>query len=182
MPATMRSLSLLATSASVLAMLCYEPTAAAQAKTGQAKAGQTRTAAAAYTPFAQQGRLGLGVGGSNIASGITGKYYLTNRTALQLAAGSWWGRGLALSGDVIVEMPQLLAVDALSMNWHAGVGAGFFSSNATTLGVGVMGVLGLAFQLEPLPLELVTDIRPSFNVGMEDSFYFYGGGALRYFF
>lgn len=173
-----KSWTMVLASLSMLLMLCDASTAAAQSRTTQTRS----TAGGGYTPFAQQGRLGLGFGGSSIASGITGKYYLTNRSALQLAGGSWVGQGFAFSGDVIIEMPQLVKVDVLSMNWHAGAGAALFSSSETTLGIGVMGVLGLGFQLEPIPVELVMDIRPSFNVGLGYPFYFYGGGALRYFF
>lgn len=154
---------------------------------GEASAASARAAGGSTTPFAQKGKLGLGVGGSNLVSGLTAKYYLDNRVAIQLNLGAWARYGTMLGLDGIYEMPQLFRQDALSINWHVGVGAAvgnysYYDSN--NLVVGASGIAGLGFQLTAIPIELVLDIRPTFltGSGWNNPLYIGSGGALRFFF
>ena len=147
-----------------------------------AKGGQ-----GAITPFAQKGKLGIGIGGSNLVSGLTAKYYLDNRIAVQLALGAWGGYGALVGLDGIYEMPQLFKQDALSINWHVGVGAAvgnYRHSDYGELVVGASGIAGIGFQLTAIPIELILDIRPTFLYGSTWNHPWYGGGggAIRFFF
>lgn len=143
--------------------------------------------AAAITPFAQKGKLGIGLGGSNLVSGLTAKYYLDSRVAAQLSLGAWAGYGALVGLDGIYEMPQLFKQDALSINWHVGVGAAvgnYRDSSYNGVNVGASGIVGLGFQLTAIPIEVVLDIRPTFFYGTYWNYPFYagGGGAIRFFF
>lgn len=161
---------------------------AAGAVMALAAAVVTPDAHAATSAFAQPGRLGLGLGGSSLVSGLSAKYYLSSNTAVQAAVGAWAGYGLLVGIDGIVEMPQLWTNGTLSINWNVGGGAtvGTYKYNSYGgLVGGVSGIVGLGFQLEPIPLEFVTEFRPTFLIGWyEGAFplYWGGGGAIRYFF
>lgn len=151
-------------------------------------APEAQAAGGGTTPFAQAGRLGLGLGGSSLVSGLSAKYYLSGNTAVQAEVGAWAGYGLLIGVDGIVEMPQLWTNGTLSINWNVGAGAtaGTYSYSGYGGFVGgVSGIVGLGFQLAPIPLEFVTEFRPTFLLGFyEGAFplYWGGGGALRYYF
>lgn len=142
----------------------------------------SESAQAANTPFAQGGKFGLGLGGSNLANGISGKLYLANDFAVQANVGWWRGWGASIGADAIWEMPQLWTNGDLSLNWNLGAGAGLGFYNST--GINVAGVGGLGLQISKIPLELTAEIRPTFYLGNElwSGFWFSGGGAIRYFF
>lgn len=140
-------------------------------------------AAQSGAAFAQPGKFGLGVGGSSRANGITGKYYFTDRIAVQASAGAWFPYGVSLDVDGLYDMPSFYRNDAFSLNWYlgAGVGSGFFDRNG---GLGLHGFGGVGFQLAKLPLEVTAELGPSFFFGNYDwgGFRLEGGGAVRWYF
>lgn len=148
-------------------------------------APEVKAAGGMTTPFAQPGKLGLGLGGSSLVSGLSAKYYLSTDTAIQAELGVWAGYGLLIGLDGIYEMPQLWTNGALSINWNVGAGVTAGTYNYSGYGGaigGVSAIAGLGFQLGAFPLEFVTEIRPTFMLGWNYPFFFGGGGALRYYF
>lgn len=141
------------------------------------------------TPFATTGRLGLGFGGGSMASGLSGKFYLSQALAVQASLGLWAGYGWSVGADAILEMPQIWKNEAVSINWNVGAGAGvgfhsayysaYYSANGTEISVG--GVAGLGIQFSQFPVELTAELRPTLFLG-NTGFDFGSGGAIRYFF
>lgn len=137
-------------------------------------------ARAAPTPFSQRGRLGLGLSGGYGLGGLTGKLYFSPSLAGQVTLGGWYRNGLAANISAIFEMPNLTRQEHFWINWNLGIGAnlGVFDAGA---GIGVSGIVGLAFQLTDVPLEFVAEWRPTFLPGY-GGFYPHSGGSIRFFF
>jgi hypothetical protein len=137
--------------------------------------------------FAQPGRIGLGLGATDLATGVSGKFFLTHRVALQGIVGFWYGygrdAGLNIGLDAIVEMPKLWSNDVASLNWNAGGGATFALFGPGAWG-GFQAIGGLGLQLRPVPLEFVLELRPTFLFGEPPGvdFFFGVGAAIRFFF
>ena len=138
---------------------------------------------ATTSEFAQAGRIGLGLGGGSLTSGLTGKLYLSDAMALQAVLGYWGGAGLSVQADGIWEMPSLFSNDVLNINWNVGVGAATILGGFYGFGLGVSGIAGLNFQLKNIPVEFVGEFRPTFVFGeFWNNFWPGGGGYIRYFF
>lgn len=159
----------------VLALgLSFAPTAHAQDSTGGGSG-----------VLASPGRVGVGLGGSTLSNGITGKLYITEALAAQATVGWWLGAGFSVSADVIVER-ALYKVPELSVQGYLGAGPsiGFFSvvNNATV--IGVSGVGGVGLHVAEVPIEVALELRPTVLVGNQfwNGFYFGGGGAIRWYF
>lgn len=138
-------------------------------------------AAAETAALAKSGRFGLGLGGTNLTSGLTGKLYLADNQALQATVGHWWGWGFSATADYLFEGPAFVTQDAFTIHWYLGAGAslGAFSG----FSIGVAGVGGVALQLKPVPLEFAIELRPTvLFVGSHGGFHFGSGGAIRYYF
>jgi hypothetical protein len=138
--------------------------------------------------FRRGGRIGLGVGGGTIASGLTAKTYIGGRAALQAVVGfSRWG--LSLGGDFIQEFRPFAQTPAGDLFGGLGAGAGLVMyddtiSRATVFGISA--VLQLGWHFNRVPLELILDWRPTFYfgdfTGLGGFFAGGGGGAIRWFF
>ena len=138
------------------------------------------------------GRMGVGLGGSNGYSGLTGKMYLSDNTALQATIGQygWGGKSIFLSGDFIMEISDLVAGNKdLRLPFYFGGGANMFFWNgygSSYSRIGVSGVIGLALQLKMVPLELTFELKPTFyltgNQYDNTNMYIYGTGAVRWYF
>lgn len=134
--------------------------------------------------LAEAGRFGLGLGGTNLTSGISGKLYLGQRTALQAVAGTWWTWGFSVAADYLWEQPNLVTHEAFTLHWYIGAGPTIALGNAD-FGLAGQAVGGLSFQLREFPLEITGEIRPTVAFvghGGFTGFYFGSGGAIRYFF
>jgi len=132
-------------------------------------------------------KLGLGLGGGTLNSGLTGKFYLGESTAAQIFVGNRFGWGLSVSADYIVEFAPLAKGSAGKLFWGAGVGAGLImyaahSSNSSV--IGVSGVVELGWHFAQVPLELIIDWRPTFFIGDHiGGLYLEGSGsAIRWYF
>lgn len=146
-------------------------------------AARTRTA----------GSRGLGLGSSTAGAGISGKYFLTDKTSLQGVLSSWggWGysgyvgyrAGLGLNVDYLYEMPVIVEGDAAELAWNIGGGAGVgFFSSATPPWLAAAAVAGLEVAFKPVPIELVLEYRPTLWLSPGPAFGLLGAtGHLRYF-
>lgn len=132
--------------------------------------------------LARPNRLGLGLGGSNLTNGITGKLYLSADRAVQVAVGWWFPHGPSIAGDYLFEQPSLVDQKDFTLHWYVGVGAGvgFFGNDAS---IGAAGIGGLAFHLKPVPVEITIELRPTVAIpGYIGWLHIGGGGAVRYYF
>lgn len=131
-------------------------------------------------------KLGAGLGGGSLVSGVTGKYYLGDTSAVQAFAGVG-GFGASVGADYVMEFKPLWEPPFGRLFWGAGggVSALFYSflGNSSTV-IGISGVVELGFHFNAFPVELISDWRPGFYIGD----YFggvhlgYGGGAVRWYF
>jgi len=140
------------------------------------------------------GRFGVGLGGSSHVGGLSAKLYLSDKMAVQGAIGSTYSDGFAGNVDVVLQMTQLIKGNKdFLLPLYIGAGVDFWSWSGTTYVdgrlkdetsfiLGASGVVGLALQFKEFPLELSTEIRPTFFLGDYGGFHIYGGGAIRWFF
>ncbi len=130
-------------------------------------------------------KLGAGVGGGTLSSGLTGKMYLQDGLAAQGFVGAG-GFALGLGADVVKEF-AIESFPEADVFWGAGVGVGTFGYGYVG-GGGVFAVSGVAevgIHLNQLPVEVVLDVRPTFLTGNYVWSGLYlggGGGAVRYYF
>lgn len=133
--------------------------------------------------------LGVGLGGGSV-SGLSAKYFLNNTFAVQGFAGFYFGLASILGADAMYQFKSLWSNSDFNLNWEAGAGASSYIWNGGLYGgatVSLNGVVGLSLQYRPVPLELTTDVRPTFILGDFSGsgfapFQIYYGGALRYYF
>ncbi len=135
------------------------------------------------------GHFGIGFGGGTAVSGISGKYFLADAMALQfVVGGAGYGRddfdsSLGVDVDVLWEMPALAhAAGAFELGWSAGVGGWAWVGDPFWLGAN--GIVGLEFNLEPIPLDIVLEYRPALRVvpdGLGFDLVDFGGHVRFYF-
>lgn len=130
------------------------------------------------------GPFGIGLGGGTGPSGLSMKYH-TGGTALQGVIG-WGGVGddggyLAVSADFLLEQPEFAGGQGLSLAWNYGLGANVGVGDA--LALGVSAIAGLEFNIQPVPIDIVLEIRPGISLlpGFDVSL-LNGGGHIRYYF
>ncbi|MBW1877773.1 MAG: hypothetical protein JRJ84_05385 [Deltaproteobacteria bacterium] len=122
------------------------------------------------------GNWGIGIGGGTAVSGFSGKYFLTNGTALQAIVGGvghvahdfgtdddFGTTALGVDIDFLVEMPTITTVaDVFELGWAIGAGAWTWIPDPFWLGIN--GVLGIEFNFIPIPLDVVLEYRPAIRV------------------
>ena len=125
------------------------------------------TGALAATP--PEGPFGLGLGGGFGVSGLSGKLYLGDASALQGVVGAYgWGynghSGIGFGLDYLVERPSFASVEPVEFGWNYGLGGSIAVWDTVheddELRVGASGVLGLEILLQPVPIDLVLEYRP----------------------
>jgi hypothetical protein len=129
---------------------------------------------------------GLGLGGGTLSNGLTAKYYLGEDDAVQAVFG-FSGWGFSLGADYVHEFAPLYKHPRGELFWGVGGGAGavFYDVGIDSATVfGLSAVIELGWHFKSIPLEIVTDWRPTYFVGdYIGGFYFAGGGgAIRWFF
>ena len=129
----------------------------------------------------RSGNFGLGIGGGSFSGaaaggGFSGKYWLTDTSAVQ-ATISGTGTGIvvgytysssAVSADYLIEMPVIASKDELELGWNFGPGVGvaqWTSGPYSATTVGVSAVLGLEVNLKVLPIDVVIEYRPVMLMG-----------------
>ena len=131
-------------------------------------------------------KIGIGLGGGTMTSGFTAKLYLSQKTAIQGVVGvSSWGTSVGV--DFIKEFKPLWKPRFGQLIWGVGAGAGALLYNvgkdSATI-IGVSGVIQLGWHFESVPIELITDWRPTFYIGdyIGGLSFNGGGGAIRWYF
>lgn len=141
----------------------------------------------------QPGKLGLGLGGGTRTSGLSAKYTVDKAFSVQgvvgVDPGRWGDQGgtLAVSADALVEMPAIYTVEELEIAWA--IGAGPYLAVGNNFWLGASGVLGLEFNIQPIPLEFTLEWRPTIELvgprpdGRTSGIYPFGfGGHIRWWF
>src|SRR4029079_12036989 len=112
-------------------------------------------------------RLGLGIRLSNaiptLSSSITGKYFVTDRSAVEgiLSFGSRFGIG------GLLEIHKPTNIDGLK--WFYGAGAYVGWENGDTY-LGPTGILGLDYKFTNAPINLSLDWKPELDILPEINF------------
>ena len=152
--------------------------------------------AVAYKPSG--GAFGLGVGSGTVSTGLSMKYHTGSSLAYQGNVGfrSGWGgwgncgkrycRGrydvLGVSGDVLLEQPALVQAGGFNLAWNVGGGLGVVVADDYVDVAGAF-VLGLEFNLEVVPIDLVLEYRPRvFLIDSVDFDLVHLTGQVRFYF
>ena len=141
----------------------------------------TLAGTASAEPIRKPGRFGLGIGSGTLANGLSAKYFMNKKNALQFNLGTFggrgydsrWGRwgGFGFSADYLFEMPAIArAGDAFELAWNlgAGLGVGFDNHDYEHkdkryhdyTAFAASFVLGLEFNFIAIPLDIVVEYRP----------------------
>ncbi len=136
---------------------------------------------------AQDYRTGIGVRGGWF-SGLSIKHFISETDALEGVLATHY-RGVMIAG---MYQKHTLAFETPGMNWYYGAGAnlGFYDrvyspwfgaeQTGNFLSVGVMGVVGIEYKLEDIPVSIGFDVTPAFSILGVTQFWFSGGLTLRY--
>ena len=148
--------------------------------------------------WAQQpsgGAFGLGVGSGTVSTGLSMKYHAGGAVAYQGNLGFRGGwrdcgerycrRGydvLGISGDVLLEQGALVQANGFNLAWNVGGGVGLLVADDYVDVAGAF-VLGLEFNLEVVPIDLVLEYRPRlFLVDRVDLDLVHLTGQVRFYF
>lgn len=108
------------------------------------------------------GTLGFGLGAGTLTQlGLSAKYFIGGGdTAVQgnLGCGGWSCESVGLSADYLFEFPALAKGRGLDVAFAAGFGGGLGIHSHPALAAA--GVLGLEFNLNVIPLDIVAEWRP----------------------
>jgi hypothetical protein len=111
------------------------------------------------------GSFGIGLGSATLASGLSLKQF-AGPTAFQFTVGCWrssCSNALAASLDFLVNMPAFSTSEFLSVAWNFG-GGGALGIGDSSLGAAAAFVVGLEFNFQALPIDLVLEWRPGIRV------------------
>ena len=155
----------------------------------------------AFAQTPNESGFGVGLGTSNMASGVSLKS-AQGSTAYQFVIGgfrgSWYGgrfgpnrtyqgyyRGLGASFDFLYEQPNIVSTEPFNLGWNAGVGAGLGVASTGFWGLGANGVVGLEFNFNPFPIDITLEYRPGiffYENGFGGIALFDFGGHIRFWF
>jgi len=137
---------------------------------------------------AQDYQTAFGVRGG-FYSGLSLKHFISESNAIEGVLATHY-RGLLLAG---MYQKHVQAFDVAGLYWYYGGGAhlGFYdrryspwysnqSGNLSTLGV--MGVFGIEYKIEDVPVTVGVDITPAFDIIGHTQFWINSGLTLRYTF
>ncbi|MFT5585105.1 MAG: hypothetical protein ACI9VR_002693 [Cognaticolwellia sp.] len=121
--------------------------------------------AEAASPVRSQGNFGIGLGSGYRHSGISMKYFAGDTHSLQGVVGTYGYDGsLGLSGSYLYEMPTIIGDNTgLELGWAVGGGPSIGLGD-NFLALGAHGVIGLEFNIQPVPIDIVLEYKPSFRV------------------
>lgn len=139
---------------------------------------------------AQDYNTAIGIRGG-FESGLTVKYFTTEKAAMEFILASRW-RGFNATG--LYEIHNR-AFDTDGLRWYYGFGAhiGFWNGDYThnywgTRGtnytvIGIDGILGLEYSFTEVPINIGLDWKPAFNLIGYQGFWADGGAlSIRYIF
>ncbi len=138
----------------------------------------------------------LGIRFGGLTSGIDGKHFINNNTAVEgiLSFGS---NSFLITG--LYEKQQAIT-NAGGLQWFYGFGAhlGIFNQNGhyyyydknqvyvqnggSSLAVGIDGIIGLEYKFESIPFSIGIDTKPFIDFSRGTAFFWDGGLLLRYVF
>ena len=122
------------------------------------------TQAMAGAPIRQGGNFGLGVGGGYGVTGLSMKYFMTEGQAVQGTIGFHTRADyIGATLDYLIEIPEFVQSDVINIGPSVGVG-GALGLGDEGLALGVSGVAGLEFMLNPVPIDFVIEWRPTLRV------------------
>lgn len=112
-------------------------------------------------------KFGIGLGAGFGVSGISGKYWISEKNAFQGVIGGWgFARsgssiGLGVGLDYLWEMPTITQAGPMLLGWNLGFGGTV--GLAAPLAAGVSGVAGLEFNFQPVPIDITIEYRPGIS-------------------
>ena len=121
--------------------------------------------------------LRLGPNTPAVSAGITGKYFLNEKAAVEAILGV--NNGLSICGLYEIHFP----IDAVkNLQWFAGAGA-YVSFRSGSSNLGAAGIIGLDYKFEEIPLNISLDWKPELNIISKIGFESSGlGFSARYTF
>lgn len=127
------------------------------------------------------GNLGLGVQIGEPSAAISGKYWLSGRTALDGAFGfsarhDW----ILLQLDHLWHHFDVIPVKSGELPFYYGMGATVVAANDP--GIGIQGVLGIAYHFPAAPLDIFLDLSPGAFIIPEPDANVGLALGMRYFF
>lgn len=136
----------------------------------------------------QGGDLGLGLG-VGAPTGVVGKLWLSDWSAVQLSAGGDLGRigDLALTADYLVEFrPFQPDSDEYSVPLHIGAGVNVSGNVYEWTGLanvlmGPRAVMGLSVLVRDLPVDIYVEAAPTFYVYQDLTWSFDGQFGAHYY-
>ncbi len=137
---------------------------------------------------AQEYQTALGVRGG-FYNGLSIKHFVSSANAVEGVIATHY-RGLMIAGMYQMHAP---AFEAPGLYWYYGGGAhlGFYDRNYSPWYnnetgnfsvLGLMGVVGLEYKIEEIPITIGVDVAPAFNIIGHTGFWINSGIALRYTF
>lgn len=150
---------------------------------------------ASVTPvFSHSGRpFGLGVVVGE-PSGITGKYWLDGRSAVDVKLAYSLDHFMLVTGDYLLHFDNLMHVNGQHLHPYVGVGGifafaagtsagkGFAGSSSSSLGMGIRVPFGIDWTLSATPLSVFVEIAPGVGIIPSTFGIMDGGLGIRYFF
>jgi Protein of unknown function (DUF3996) len=136
--------------------------------------------------------LGLGIALGS-PSGLTGKYYLNQKNAIQatLGLGFVGGNHLNFSLDYLYHL-NLLGKSAFKLDGYIGIGGfvwmwfddndGSANDDKSNIGIGVRVPIGVAMIFKSIPLDIYLELAPALRVIGRTGFGFQGAIGVRYYF
>lgn len=141
--------------------------------------------AQAGAPVRSSGNLGLGLGGGYWLNGLSAKYYMGGNALQGVVGGYGLGHdgygGLGFTGDYLWEMPALTNNEAFELGWNAGLGVSVGLGD-NWFAAGAHGTLGLEFNINPVPIDVVLEYKPGITVvpGIGADLWNFGGHIRVY--
>jgi hypothetical protein len=131
---------------------------------------------------------GLGLRGG-YPSGITGKHFISNVSAIEGIVSFGWG-GFGVTGLYQLHNP---IPDAPGFAWYYGAGAHIATANADKVNpwtggsggklfLGVDGIIGAEYVFAEAPISLSLDVLPILNIVEDIGVWFNAGFSIRYTF
>ncbi len=118
---------------------------------------------------AQDYKTGIGIRGG-LSNGITVKHFIDSNKAIEGLLSTRW-QGLNITG--LYEIHNQ-AFDTPRLHWYYGVGGhiGFWDgyknhpwfNEGTYTVIGIDGIIGMEYNIEPIPFNISLDWKPAFNI------------------
>ncbi len=123
----------------------------------------------AFTLSAQDYNTGIGVRGG-LSNGLTVKHFITSNTAIEGLLSTRW-QGFHITG--LYEI-HARAFGTPRLNWYYGFGGhiGFWDGyrnhpwfkHGTYTVIGIDGIIGIEYNIEPIPFNISLDWKPGINL------------------